>query len=699
MDRRPSENNLPLQMQFVAAANGPNMPAAVQLRTHEQPPHSELYSAINEIKFLKDQNKSLMTENSELKKELTNKDKAVERAKTATNMLSYASKEWRMRCEVVEKGLTANTFQLQELNTKLQEQKQVLTGRQVEVCRLQEELREKTFLLEMEIQKHQATTKAHTETLQQLSRKETQLNRIEGQLKSRCDALEESHVSNSTQLQELNAKLQEQEQVLTSRQVEVRHLKEKLNHNEHVLMTAVMKRRCNTKDHVDTQDQPAQTEQELKSSWCDALEESRVANSTQLQELNIKLQEQEQVLTSRQVEVSRLQEELQEKTGLLDKEIEKHRTRTKAHVETLHQLSLKETELNRIEGQWKSRCDALEESHVSKSTQLQELNIKLQEQEQVLTSRQVEVSRLQEELQEQTGLLDREIEKRRTRTKAHVETLYQLSLNETELNRIEGQWKSRCDALEESHVSNSTQLQELNIKLQEQEQVLTSRQVEVSRLQEELQEQTCLLNREIEKHRTRTKAHVETLHQLSLKETELNRIEGQWKSRFDALEENHVSNSTQLQELNIKLQEQEQVLTSRQVEVSHLQEELQEKTGLLDREIEKHWIRTKAHVETLHQLSLKETELNRIEGQWKSRCDALEESHVSKSTQLQEVTKLAAKEEEKKKEEEKIERKREEESTKMDNDMEEIKEEGKSGERERKHTKSRCKRRARRRNH
>ncbi|XP_030260429.1 golgin subfamily A member 6-like protein 1 isoform X3 [Sparus aurata] len=622
MDRRPSENNLPLQMQFVAAANGPNMPAAVQLRTHEQPPHSELYSAINEIKFLKDQNKSLMTENSELKKELTNKDKAVERAKTATNMLSYASKEWRMRCEVVEKGLTANTFQLQELNTKLQEQKQVLTGRQVEVCRLQEELREKTFLLEMEIQKHQATTKAHTETLQQLSRKETQLNRIEGQLKSRCDALEESHVS----------------------------------------------------------------------------------NSTQLQELNIKLQEQEQVLTSRQVEVSRLQEELQEKTGLLDKEIEKHRTRTKAHVETLHQLSLKETELNRIEGQWKSRCDALEESHVSKSTQLQffsfqELNIKLQEQEQVLTSRQVEVSRLQEELQEQTGLLDREIEKRRTRTKAHVETLYQLSLNETELNRIEGQWKSRCDALEESHVSNSTQLQELNIKLQEQEQVLTSRQVEVSRLQEELQEQTCLLNREIEKHRTRTKAHVETLHQLSLKETELNRIEGQWKSRFDALEENHVSNSTQLQELNIKLQEQEQVLTSRQVEVSHLQEELQEKTGLLDREIEKHWIRTKAHVETLHQLSLKETELNRIEGQWKSRCDALEESHVSKSTQLQEVTKLAAKEEEKKKEEEKIERKREEESTKMDNDMEEIKEEGKSGERERKHTKSRCKRRARRRNH
>ena len=76
-------------------------------------------------------------------------------------------------------------------------------------------------------------------------------------------------------------------------------------------------------------------------------------------------------MTNRQVEVSRLQEELQEKTGLLDREIEKRRLRTKAHVETLHQLSLKETELKRIEEQWKSRCDRLVDIHVSKSTLLQ----------------------------------------------------------------------------------------------------------------------------------------------------------------------------------------------------------------------------------------------------------------------------------------------------------------------------------------
>ena len=78
-----------------------------------QDSRESLYSAINDIKSLKDQNKSLMTENIELKKELTNKDKALERAKTANSVLSYASEEWRTRCEVMEKGLAANTFQLQ----------------------------------------------------------------------------------------------------------------------------------------------------------------------------------------------------------------------------------------------------------------------------------------------------------------------------------------------------------------------------------------------------------------------------------------------------------------------------------------------------------------------------------------------------------------------------------------------------------
>ncbi|XP_073346969.1 olfactomedin-like protein 2B [Pagrus major] len=103
MDRCPSEMNqplLPLPMQFVAAAYSPNMLAAVQLQTYEQLLHpvvkelrDALYSATNEIKSLKDQNKSLMIENSHLKnsqvnvsqlqKELNDKDKALERAKTA----------------------------------------------------------------------------------------------------------------------------------------------------------------------------------------------------------------------------------------------------------------------------------------------------------------------------------------------------------------------------------------------------------------------------------------------------------------------------------------------------------------------------------------------------------------------------------------------------------------------------------------
>ncbi|XP_030283161.1 golgin subfamily A member 6-like protein 7 [Sparus aurata] len=314
-------------MQSVAATNGPNMPAAVQLGTREQPPHpivqglrQSLYLPTNEIKSLKEQMKSLLTENADLKtsqvnftqlqKELTDKDKALERAKTTALVLGYASKEWKTRCEVMEKGLAQNTFLLQELNTKLQEQEQVLTSRQGEVSHLQEELQKTTSFLNSEVKKRQARTKAHAETLQQMSLKDIQINKIEGQWKSKCDGLEESHVSNSTQLQELNAKLQEQERVLTSRQVEVRRLKEKLNHSEHLLKEAVWKRRFNTKDHVDTLDQPAPTE-------------SHVSNSTQSQELNTKLQEQEQVLTNRQGEVSCLQEELQKTTSLLNREIKK----------------------------------------------------------------------------------------------------------------------------------------------------------------------------------------------------------------------------------------------------------------------------------------------------------------------------------------------------------------------------------------
>ena len=57
------------------------------------------------------------------------------------------------------------------------------------------------------------------------------------------------------------------------------------------------------------------------------------------------------------------------------------------------------------------------------------------------------------------GLLNREIKKRQARTKALVETLQQMSLKDIQINKIEGQWKSKCDALEESRVSNSTQLQ------------------------------------------------------------------------------------------------------------------------------------------------------------------------------------------------------------------------------------------------
>ena len=61
--------------------------------------------------------------------------------------------------------------------------------------------------------------------------------------------------------------------------------------------------------------------------------------------------------------------------------------------------------------------------------------------------KQVE-SQLQEELRKKDELLKRAIEKRRARTKAHVDCLDLLAQKEKELKRSEEEWKARCEAVE-----------------------------------------------------------------------------------------------------------------------------------------------------------------------------------------------------------------------------------------------------------
>lgn len=134
-------------VQFGAAYNGPNRPAAVQPQRCEQLPDAvvqglrdALCSAISEIKSLKEENKAL-------KEQI---------------------------------GLQEN--------------------RQVEVSQLREELKQKDDLLQKAVKKRRARTRAHVETLELLGQLEKKLKRTEVQ-QSTCDALEASTVSENLQLQ------------------------------------------------------------------------------------------------------------------------------------------------------------------------------------------------------------------------------------------------------------------------------------------------------------------------------------------------------------------------------------------------------------------------------------------------------------------------------------------------------------------
>ncbi|TKS90312.1 hypothetical protein D9C73_024443 [Collichthys lucidus] len=141
---------------------------------------------------------------------------------------------------------------------------------------------------------------------------------------------------------------------------------------------------------------------------------------------------------------------------------QKRRNRTQAHIDTLYQLTIKEKELQKSEQQWKSRCDALEASLIYKTNQLQKLTVNTKEQEQLVKKAQEEEKlkeELQEEMKQKDDLLKRAIQKRRNRTQANMDTLYQRNLKEKELQKSEQQWKIRCDALEASLIPKINQLQ------------------------------------------------------------------------------------------------------------------------------------------------------------------------------------------------------------------------------------------------
>lgn len=106
--------------------------------------------------------------------------------------------------------------------------------------------------------------------------------------------------------------------------------------------------------------------QGLRNALCTAISEIK-----SLKEENTALKEQIALLENRQVEVSQLQEQLKQKDDLLQRAVKKRRARTRAHIETLGLLGQLEKEHKLREEQWKSTCDALAVSIVSKDLQLQ----------------------------------------------------------------------------------------------------------------------------------------------------------------------------------------------------------------------------------------------------------------------------------------------------------------------------------------
>ncbi|KAI3364910.1 hypothetical protein L3Q82_001090 [Scortum barcoo] len=161
------------------------------------------------------------------------------------------------------------------------------------------------------------------------------------------------------------------------------------------------------------------------------------------------------------------------------------------------------------------------------------------------------------------------------------------------------------DALTKA-ISEIKSLKLENTELKEKIGLYHEQHVQVINLQEELRKKDELLKREQKKRQMRSKAHLETLHHLTIKQKEHVQHELKLRSKIEALEANIITKDHQL------------------VQVINLQEKLKEKDELLKREQKKREMRSKAHLETLHRLTIMENEHAQHELKWRSKIEALE---------------------------------------------------------------------------
>ncbi|XP_071341099.1 golgin subfamily A member 6-like protein 25 [Trachinotus anak] len=435
MNTQRNQSFWPMQFGAVLCTQTQNRPAAVQLQTDQLQQNSvvqglrdALYSAINEIKSLKNENMSLMEK------------------------VNLQQKEWK------------------------QEENQ-----------LHEELRQKDELLERAAKEREAQTKAYTDILALLSRKESELERTEGAWKVRCGALEE-------RLQQLSHR--EDERSTNVQELRQQHTAQKQWEEE----------------KTQEQEEELQSDQLQQNAAINEIKSLKNENMSLMEKINLQQKEWRQ-------ESNQLHEELRQKDELLKRATKKRQARIKAYTDVLAQLNEKQTELDRTEEAWKARCGALEAN--LQELQQQHTNQKQWEEEKT-TNKEEDKIQKQEEANihnQEENMTQREEEVENIQKEAAAVQLQsdQLQQNAT-INEIKSLKKENMSLMEKIYLQQKEWRQESN------------------QLHEELRQKDELLKRATKKRQARIKAYTDVLAQLNEKQTELDRTEEAWKARCGALE-------------------------------------------------------------------------------------------------------------------------------------------------------------------
>ncbi|CAB1435727.1 unnamed protein product [Pleuronectes platessa] len=324
------------------------------------------------------------------------------------------------------------------------------------------------------------------------------------------------------------------------------------------------------------------------------------------------------VLTS---EKNKLEDKVQQKDKLIQREKEKTQVRTYAYIACQGTLMLKEKELKSC----KAQCDALQAGHHQELSQVEETcRRKLEVLHEENAALNETVNRLttvkaksEDEVQQKDKLIQRETEKMQTRTNTYIAFRGTLKLKEKELKSC----KAQCDALQACHHQELSQVEETCRKklevLHEENAALTET---VNRLttvnaksEDEVQQKDKLIQREKEKTQVRTNTYIACRGTLKLKEKELKSC----KAKCDALQASHHQELSQVEETCRKnlevLHEENAALTETVNRLTTLkansEDEVQKRDEHIQRETEKMRARFNAYIACLGTLTVKEKEL------------------------------------------------------------------------------------------